>query len=294
MTCAPDSPAGPSDAASPYGPAAPAPGARPARPVRVHHLTRAKERGERLTMLTAYDAVTARILDEAGTDMLLVGDSIGNVMLGHDTTLPVELDEMVVATRSVARATTRALVVADLPFGTYEAGPAQALASAVRLMKVGANAVKLEGGRPRVQTVRLLGEAGIPVVGHLGFTPQSVNRLGGFRVQGRGEEAAEALVADAVALAEAGAVAIVLEMVPEPVAARVTATVPVPTIGIGAGARCDGQVLVWTDMAGMTQWAPRFARRFGQVGQALRQAAQAYGEAVREGSFPTSEHSFDS
>ena len=200
MTCAPDSPAGPSDAASPYGPAAPAPGARPARPVRVHHLTRAKERGERLTMLTAYDAVTARILDEAGTDMLLVGDSIGNVMLGHDTTLPVELDEMVVATRSVARATTRALVVADLPFGTYEAGPAQALASAVRLMKAGANAVKLEGGRPRARTVRALGEAGIPVVGHLGFTPQSVNRLGGFRVQGRGEEAAEALVADAVAL----------------------------------------------------------------------------------------------
>ena len=294
MTCAPDSPAGPSDAASPHGPAAPAPGARPARPVRVHHLTRAKERGERLTMLTAYDAVTARILDEAGTDMLLVGDSIGNVMFGHDTTLPVELDEMVVATRSVARATARALVVADLPFGTYEAGPAQALASAVRLMKVGANAVKLEGGRPRVQTVRALGEAGIPVVGHLGFTPQSVNRLGGFRVQGRGELAAEALVADAVALAEAGAVAIVLEMVPEPVAARVTAPVPVPTIGIGAGARCDGQVLVWTDMAGMTQWAPRFARRFGQVGQALHQAAQAYGEAVREGSFPTSEHSFDS
>ena len=293
MTCAPDSPAGPSDASSPYGPA-PSPGARPARPVRVHHLARAKERGERLTMLTAYDAVTARILDEAGTDMLLVGDSIGNVMFGHDTTLPVGLDEMVVATRSVARATTRALVVADLPFGTYEAGPEQALASAVRLMKVGANAVKLEGGRPRVQTVRLLGEAGIPVVGHLGFTPQSVNRLGGFRVQGRGELAAEALVADAVALAEAGAVAIVLEMVPELVAARVTATVPVPTIGIGAGARCDGQVLVWTDMAGMTQWAPRFARRFGQVGQALRQAAQAYGEAVREGSFPTSEHSFDS
>ena len=186
MTCAPDSPAGPSDAASPYGPAAPAPGARPARPVRVHHLTRAKERGERLTMLTAYDAVTARILDEAGTDMLLVGDSIGNVMLGHDTTLPVELDEMVVATRSVARATTRALVVADLPFGTYEAGLEQALASAVRLMKAGANAVKLEGGRPRARTVRALGEAGIPVVGHLGFTPQSVNRLGGFRVQGRG------------------------------------------------------------------------------------------------------------
>ena len=292
MTCAPDSPAGPSDAASPYGPAAPAPGARPARPVRVHHLTRAKERGERLTMLTAYDAVTARILDEAGTDMLLVGDSIGNVMLGHDTTLPVELDEMVVATRSVARATTRALVVADLPFGTYEAGPEQALASAVRLMTAGANAVKLEGGRPRARTVRALGEAGIPVVGHLGFTPQSVNRLGGFRVQGRGEEAAEALVADAVALAEAGAVAIVLAMVPEPVAARVTELLAIPTIGIGAGAQCDGQVLVWTDMAGMTDWAPRFARQFGQVGEALRQAAQAYGEAVREGAFPAEEHTF--
>ena len=170
--------------------------------MRVHHLAAAKNDGVKLVMLTAYDAVTAQVLDAAGTDLLLVGDSIGNVMLGHDSTLPVELEEMVVATRSVARATRRALVVADLPFGTYEAGPEQALASAVRLMKAGANAVKLEGGRPRTASVRALTQAGIPVVGHLGFTPQSVNMLGGFRVQGRGQ-AAEELLADAQALAEA-------------------------------------------------------------------------------------------
>ena len=259
--------------------------------MRVHHLAAAKHDGTKLVMLTAYDAVTAQILDGAGTDMLLVGDSIGNVMLGHDSTLPVELDEMVVATRSLARATKRALVVADLPFGTYEAGPEQALASAVRLMKAGANAVKLEGGRPRAASVRTLTQAGIPVVGHLGFTPQSVNMLGGFRVQGRGE-AAEELLADARALAEAGAIALVLEMVPEPLAARVTESLEIPTIGIGAGARCDGQVLVWTDMAGMTEWSPRFAHQFGQVGQALQQAAADYCTAVRETSFPAEEHWF--
>ncbi|MDU0348941.1 3-methyl-2-oxobutanoate hydroxymethyltransferase [Actinomyces sp. MRS3W] len=260
--------------------------------MRVHHLVGAKQRGEKLTMLTAYDAVTARILDEAGTDMLLVGDSLGNVMLGYDSTMPVTLDEMVVATRSVARATQRALVVADLPFGTYEAGPQQALASAVQLMRVGANAVKLEGGRPRAEAVRALTDAGIPVVGHLGFTPQSVNKLGGFRVQGRGEDAAEAMLADAAALVQAGVVALVLEMVPEPLAARVTEAVPVPTIGIGAGPQCDGQVLVWTDMAGMTQWQPRFVRRFGQVGAALRQAVEDYNQAVRAGSFPGAAESF--
>ena len=261
--------------------------------MRVHHLAAAKKDGTKLVMLTAYDAVTAQILDAAGTDLLLVGDSIGNVMLGHDSTLPVELDEMVVATRSVARATKRALVVADLPFGTYEAGPEQALASAVRLMKAGANAVKLEGGTSRAASVRALAQAGIPVVGHLGFTPQSVNMLGGFRVQGRGE-AADVLLADAQALAEAGAVALVLEMVPEPLAARVTESLTIPTIGIGAGARCDGQVLVWTDMAGMTDWSPRFAHQFGQVGEALRQAAAVYGTAVREESFPAEKHWFSS
>ncbi|SHE25995.1 ketopantoate hydroxymethyltransferase [Actinomyces glycerinitolerans] len=274
-------------------PAAAGPQISQVKKVRVHHLLSAKQRGEKLTMLTAYDAVTARILDAAGTDMLLVGDSLGNVMLGYDSTVPVTLDEMVVATRSVARGTSRALVVADLPFGTYEAGPEQALASAVRLMRVGANAVKLEGGRPRAATVRALSDAGIPVVGHLGFTPQSVNKLGGFRVQGRGEDAQEALLADAAALADAGAIGMVLEMMPEPVAARITQAVPVPTIGIGAGVHCDGQVLVWTDMAGMEEWKPRFARQFGQVGRALQQAAQDYNAAVRDASFPGAAESFE-
>ncbi|WP_314718691.1 3-methyl-2-oxobutanoate hydroxymethyltransferase [uncultured Actinomyces sp.] len=273
---------------SPYGPVVGG-----GRPVRVHHLTAAKAAGTKLVMLTAYDAPTARILDAAGTDLLLVGDSMGNVVLGYDSTLPVELDELVVATRSVARATTRALVVADLPFGSYEAGPAQALASAVRLVKVGANAVKLEGGRARTATIQALTQAGIPVMGHLGFTPQSVNALGGFRVQGRGE-AGDELVADALAIEQAGVMGVVLEMVPEPLAARVTEALGVPTIGIGAGARCDGQVLVWTDMAGMTDWSPRFARKFGQVGAALAQAAADYGQAVRAGSFPAPEHWFAS
>ena len=261
---------------SPYGPVVGG-----GRPVRVHHLTAAKAAGTKLVMLTAYDAPTARILDAAGTDLLLVGDSMGNVVLGYDST------------RSVARATTRALVVADLPFGSYEAGPAQALASAVRLVKVGANAVKLEGGRARTATIQALTQAGIPVMGHLGFTPQSVNALGGFRVQGRGE-AGDELVADALAIEQAGVMGVVLEMVPEPLAARVTEALGVPTIGIGAGARCDGQVLVWTDMAGMTDWSPRFARKFGQVGAALAQAAADYGQAVRAGSFPAPEHWFAS
>lgn len=290
-----------SDSLAPYGTTAPPPGSAtgqdspaPPRRVRVHHLARAKERGERLVALTAYDALTARILDEAGTDVLLVGDSIGNVALGYESTLPVELDEMIAATRSVASSTRRAMVVADLPFGSYEAGPAQALASSVRLVKAGAHAVKLEGGRPRAASVSALTQAGIPVVGHLGFTPQSINALGGFRVQGRGEQAADALVGDALALAEAGAVALVLEMVPEPVAARVTEVCPIPTIGIGAGGRCDGQVLVWSDMAGMSEWSPRFAAQFGQVGRALHEAARAFGTAVRQGSFPGPEHSFES
>lgn len=266
---------------------------KPPAHMRVHHLAQAKERGEKLTMLTAYDAVTAKILDDAGTDLLLVGDSIGNVALGYDSTLPVSLDEMVVATRAVCSAVQHALVVADLPFGSYEAGPAQALESAVRLMKVGANAVKLEGGSARVETVAALTSAGIPVVGHLGFTPQSVNMLGGFRVQGRDEDAADRLVGDAVALSEAGAVAIVLEMIPQSLAERVTEIVEVPTIGIGAGVHCDGQVLVWTDMAGMTQWSPRFAAQFGAVGNELFKAAHAFGQAVREQTFPAAEHTFD-
>ena len=261
--------------------------------VRVHHLRAAKQAGRRLTMLTAYDAVTARIFDESGVDMLLVGDSIGNTMHGHDTTLPVTVEDMIPAARAVAGAAQRAFVVVDLPFGSYETGPQQALETAVRVMKTtGADAVKFEGGKRSAAQIRAVTSAGIPVVAHLGYTPQSENLLGGPRVQGRGDTAAEALSEDALAVAEAGAVAVVLEMVPAPVAARITEIVAIPTIGIGAGAACDGQVLVWVDMAGMGDWSPRFAKRFGAGGAALRAAATAYVEEVRAGVFPDEEHSF--
>ncbi|MEU4388630.1 3-methyl-2-oxobutanoate hydroxymethyltransferase [Promicromonospora sp. NPDC023805] len=262
--------------------------------VRVHHLAEAKARGEKLAMLTAYDAVTAAIFDAAGMDILLVGDSIGNVMHGHATTIPVTVDDMIPAARAVARATKRAFVVIDLPFGSYEAGPQQALETAVRVFKeTGADAVKLEGGIRSAAQIRALTDAGIPVVAHLGYTPQSENLLGGPRVQGRGDDAVEALAADAQAIEEAGAVAVVLEMVPSGVAARITEIVRIPTIGIGAGPHCDGQVLVWTDMAGMTGWSPRFARRYAEIGAALQQAAEDYVSEVKDSSFPDAEHSFD-
>ncbi|RMI03413.1 3-methyl-2-oxobutanoate hydroxymethyltransferase [Cellulomonas triticagri] len=271
----------------------PTPAATTPRRVRVHHLAEAKERGEKLTMLTAYDYAVARIFDEAGIDLLLVGDSIGNTMLGHASPIPVTVDEMLPPTRAVVRAAKRALVVADLPFGSYEAGPEQALATAVRYLKeAGAHAVKFEGGVRVAAQVRALTDAGIPVVGHLGFTPQSENTLGGHRVQGRGDEAAERLAEDALALQEAGAVAVVLEMVPAPVAARVTEILHIPTIGIGAGAECDGQVLVWTDMAGMSDWSPRFAKQFAAVGALLGEAARSYAAEVRGGQFPDADHSF--
>lgn len=262
--------------------------------VRVHHLAEAKARGEKLAMLTAYDAVTAAIFDAAGMDILLVGDSIGNVMHGHATTIPVTVDDMIPAARAVARATKRAFVVIDLPFGSYEAGPQQALETAVRIFKeTGADAVKLEGGIRSASQIRALTDAGIPVVAHLGYTPQSENLLGGPRVQGRGDSAVESLAADAQAVEEAGAVAVVLEMVPTGVAARITEILRIPTIGIGAGPHCDGQVLVWTDMAGMTGWSPRFARRYAELGAALQQAAQDYVSEVKDSSFPDAEHSFD-
>ncbi|WP_069386166.1 3-methyl-2-oxobutanoate hydroxymethyltransferase [Cellulosimicrobium cellulans] len=271
---------------------APSGGPAPRR-VRVHHLAEAKARGERITMLTAYDAITAHLFDEAGIDVLLVGDSIGNTMHGHATTLPVTVDDMIPAARAVARAARRALVVVDLPFGSYEAGPEQALATGVRFLKeTGVSAVKLEGGRRVVPQVRALTEAGVPVVGHIGYTPQSEHSLGGPRVQGRGDDAAERLSEDALAVAEAGAIAVVLEMVPVEVAARITEILTVPTIGIGAGPQCDGQVLVWTDMAGMTEWSPRFARRYAEIGQALRGAAEAYAADVRAGTFPDDATSF--
>lgn len=262
--------------------------------VRLHHLRAAKERGERLTMLTSYDAPTARIFDAAGIDMLLVGDSYGDNVLGHEGTTPTTMDELIPAARAVVRGARRAMVVADLPFGSYEASPAQALASAVRMVKeAGVHAVKIEGGRRVAAQVGALTEAGIPVVGHLGFTPQSENILGGKRVQGRGDAAAEELSEDALALQEAGAIAVVLEMVPGPVAARVTEILQIPTIGIGAGPACDGQVLVWLDMAGMGDWSPRFARRFAQMGAILGQAATEYAAEVRSGTFPGPEHTYD-
>lgn len=269
------------------------PSGTPPRRVRVHHLREAKERGERITMLTAYDAPTARILDDAGTDVLLVGDSVGDNMLGHTTTIPVTVEDMVHHTRAVAGAVRRALVVADLPFGSYEASPQQAHATAVRLMKAGgAHAVKFEGGRRVAEHVHLLTSTGIPVMGHVGFTPQSENVLGGKRVQGRGDDAAQRLSEDALALQEAGAFAVVLEMVPAPVAARVTEVLAIPTIGIGAGPECDGQVLVWTDMAGLSDWSPRFAKRYAEIGAALGAAARAYNEDVRSRTFPSQAHSF--
>jgi 3-methyl-2-oxobutanoate hydroxymethyltransferase len=269
-------------------------GAQSARRVRVHHLQQSKERGEKITMITAYDSATAALFDAAGVDSLLVGDSIGNTMLGLETTLPVTLDDMVRAGRSVASVTKRAFVVVDLPFGSYEDGPSQALASAVRVMKeTGAAAVKLEGGVRSAAQIRAITDAGIPVVGHLGFTPQSVNALGGHRVQGRGDERAEALRQDALAVQEAGAVAVVLEMVTQGIAAEVTELLTIPTIGIGAGVDVDGQVLVWTDMAGMTDWSPRFAKRFAEIGQALQGAAADYVAEVRDGTFPAPEHSFE-
>lgn len=259
--------------------------------VRVQHLRQMKERREPITMVTCYDAITARIFDAAGIEMLLVGDSYGNTCLGYDSTVRVSLDEMTVATGAVARGTARAFVVADLPFGSYEESPSQAVASAVRLIKAGAHAVKLEGGVRQFQAIEAITKAGILVVGHIGFTPQSENRLGGPRVQGRGE-GKEAVIDDAMAVQEAGACAVVLEMVPADVAKKVTRILHIPTIGIGAGSATDGQVLVWTDMAGMTDWSPKFSKRFGEVGESLASAAKDFKEAVKEKSFPTEENSF--
>ncbi|MDR1633639.1 MAG: 3-methyl-2-oxobutanoate hydroxymethyltransferase [Bifidobacteriaceae bacterium] len=262
--------------------------------IRLHHLGQAKRAGEKITMLTAYDRPTAAIFDAAGIDLLLVGDSMGNAVLAYETTLPVSLDDCVRATRAVAAGATRALVVADLPFGTYEASPERCFDSAAALMKVGAEAVKLEGGARVAAQIALLSGAGIPVMAHLGFTPQSVHALGGNRVQGRDAASARRLVVDAQAVQDAGAFAVVLEMMPVPLAAQVTAALEIPTIGIGAGAVTDGQVLVWTDMAGMGEWQPSFVKRFGEVGAALRDAAAAYARAVRDTSFPDSAHSFES
>jgi 3-methyl-2-oxobutanoate hydroxymethyltransferase len=268
-------------------------GGPPTRRVRIPHLIDAKNRGERWGMLTAYDQYSAEIFDEAGIPVLLVGDSAANNVYAYPSTLPVTVDELMPLVRAVVRSTRRALVVADLPFGSYQAGPTQALETAVRFMKDGgAQAVKLEGGRRVVPQVEALVGAGIPVMAHIGFTPQSEHELGGYRVQGRGESGDE-LVADALALERAGAFAVVLEMVPALVAKRITGELSVPTIGIGAGPDCDAQVLVWQDMAGLRGGkVPRFVKQFADLRTSLRNAATAYAEEVRDGSFPNSDQSF--
>lgn len=245
-------------------------------------------------MLTAYDANAAGILDETDIPVILVGDSLGMVELGHPTTLPVTLEDMIHHARAVMRARPHALVVVDLPFGSYQQGPAQALSSAVRVVKESqADAVKLEGGARVVPTVRALVEAGIPAMGHLGLTPQSVAQFGGYRVQGRGDAAAAQLVADAVALAAAGAFAIVLECIPTSLAAKVTASIDIPTIGIGAGPDTTGQVLVWHDLLGLTEGPhPRFVRAYDDLRQRIRVAITAFSDDVTSGTYPAPEHTY--
>jgi 3-methyl-2-oxobutanoate hydroxymethyltransferase len=267
-------------------------GGRGGRRVTVRDLAAAKARGEKWPMLTAYDALTARVFDDAGIPVLLVGDSAGMVVFGHDTTIPVTVDDLLPLTAAVVRGTSRALIVADLPFGSYQASPAAALAAATRFLKeAGAHAVKLEGGLRVARQVEELVAAGIPVMAHLGLTPQSVNLIGGYRVQGRGEDG-DRLLHDAKALEAAGAFAVVLECVPAGLAARVTEAVSIPVIGIGAGPDCDAQVLVWQDMAGLSPHTPRFVKRYADLATVLGGAARAFASDVAGGHFPGPGHSY--
>ena len=276
---------------APYGTGAQA---APQKRIRIPHLQKMKADGEKWAMLTAYDMYTAEIFDEAGIPVLLVGDSAGNNVYGFETTVPVTVDHLVPLCRAVTSAAKHAMVVADLPFGSYQASPQQALATATRFMKEGlAHAVKLEGGKAMVPEVELLVRAGIPVMGHIGFTPQSEHVLGGYRVQGRGDSA-QRTIDDAVALQEAGCFAIVMEMVPAPLAKAVTERLDIPTIGIGAGPDCDAQVLVWQDMAGLRGGrAPRFVKKYANLREDLADAAKAYAAEVASGAFPAAEHSFE-
>jgi 3-methyl-2-oxobutanoate hydroxymethyltransferase len=260
--------------------------------VTVRDLAAAKARGEKWPMLTSYDALTAAVFDEAGIPVLLVGDSAGMVVFGHGSTLPVTVDDLLPLTAAVVRGTRRAMIIADLPFGSYQVSPADALAAATRFLKeAGAHGVKLEGGQRVVRQVEELVAAGIPVMAHLGLTPQSVNVLGGYRVQGRGE-AGDRLLHDAKALESAGAFSVVLEAVPAELATRITEAVNIPTIGIGAGADCDAQVLVWQDMAGLSPRTPKFVKRYADVAGVLGQAARSFGQEVVAGQFPGPEHAY--
>lgn len=253
---------------------------------------RARKGGAPIVSLTAYNTNTAAIADEH-VDFLLVGDSVGMVFHGYETTLPVSLDMMIMHGAAVARGTRRALVVVDLPFGSYEESPQVAFRNAARILKeTGCGAVKVEGGRHIAETIRYLVERGIPVMGHVGLTPQSINTLGGFRAQGRTGDQWDAIEADTVAVSDAGAFAIVLEAMAEPLAARLTKAVPVPTIGIGASAACDGQILVIDDMLGLTRRVPKFVKQFGRIGEAIDSAIADYAASVRGRTFPGPEHTY--
>ncbi|WP_269782406.1 3-methyl-2-oxobutanoate hydroxymethyltransferase [Nocardioides sp. R-C-SC26] len=276
---------------APYGGGTPAPPAL--KRIRTQHLREMKQRGERFSMLTAYEQYAAATFDEAGIEVLLVGDSASNNVYGNDTSLPVTVEEMLPLTRAVARSVRRALVVGDLPFGSYQASPEQAYLTAARFMKEGgAHCVKLEGGVEMVPQIEKLTRGGIPVMAHIGFTPQSEHALGGYRVQGRGETAHRVL-ADAVAVEAAGAFAVVMEMVPGDIAGEITRTLTIPTIGIGAGPECDGQVLVWQDAFGLRQGRlPRFVKQYADLHGVMLDAARAYADDVRAGTFPGPEHTF--
>lgn len=251
-------------------------------------------KGQGISVLTAYDAATARMLDESGIDILLVGDSLGMVLLGYDSTVPVTMAEMLHHCRAVRRGTTHALLVGDMPFGSYQAGVNEAVANGIRFLKEGGcDAVKIEGGEEMADVVRALTRAGVPVMGHLGLTPQTAGQLGGFKVQARDLESARKLLLDAKSLADAGAFAIVLECVPGPLAGIVTRQIPVPTIGIGAGPECDGQVLVINDLLGLSERkAPSFVKKYADLAPQVRQAAAAYRDEVRSGAYPAAEHTF--
>ncbi len=262
--------------------------------VRTRHFQDAKEHGIKITGLTSYDALTAAIFDAAGIDFLLVGDSAGNAVLGHDTTLPVTIDELIPLTRAVAGAVQRAFVIADMPFGSYETGADEALHTAFRFMKeTGAHAVKLEGGMRSAEQIRRIVSAGIPVMAHIGFTPQSEHGLGGHVIQGRGEQL-QRLLDDAHAVEDAGAFAVVLEMVPAESARQVTETLRIPTISVGAGPHADGQLLVWTDWAGLTTGRiPKFVKQYANLAQVLTDAAAAFRSEVESGVYPGPENSYE-
>jgi len=260
-------------------------------PLTIPEVGAMKRAGTKIVMVTAYDQPSARLASEAGVDLILVGDSAGNNVLGYETTIPVTMDEAVMLTAAVARARPRALVIGDMPFGSFQASDADAVASAVRLVKAGADAVKLEGAGPMASRVHAIAGAGIPVMGHLGLTPQSATMLGGMKAQGRTARAATRLLADARALEAAGCFALVLESVPARIAARVTEALDIPTIGIGAGAACDGQVLVWHDLLGINEGpAPRFVKRYADLAGEIRRGIEGFAAEVRSGAYPADEH----